>query len=66
MSILTLLQRSKRWHRHFDRDLIDDFHTFTSNILIATSSLSAFKAFHGQPLECLNPPNFADHWNAVS
>ena len=60
------LRRAAKWHGHFDRDHIDDLHVLTSNLLIAASSLTAFKAFHGQPLECLNPPNFADSWNSVS
>lgn len=66
MSIKAFLKFSKYFQSRKDDDIFDRANCqWTSNLLLVFSSLTAFKQFYDNPIECMTPPNFASSWSTV-
>uniref|UniRef100_A0A8R1TX68 Innexin n=1 Tax=Onchocerca volvulus TaxID=6282 RepID=A0A8R1TX68_ONCVO len=63
MSIERLLKSLKVISLNYGEDNIDRLHYFlTSNLLIAASTITAWKMYEGRPLECMAPMGFTNSW----
>ncbi|CEF60914.1 Innexin family-containing protein [Strongyloides ratti] len=67
MPIQGLLELWKTFGKKYGGDQIDRYHfIYTSNLLIVFASISAFKTFGSDPINCLVPGSFPNSWQAVS
>lgn len=67
MSIEILLKSFKIINLKHGEDSIDCLHYFlTTNLLIAASTITAWKMFDGNAIECMLPIRFPNSWVTVS
>uniref|UniRef100_A0A0R3S431 Innexin n=1 Tax=Elaeophora elaphi TaxID=1147741 RepID=A0A0R3S431_9BILA len=63
MSIEGLLKSLKLISLRYGEDNIDRLHYFlTTNLLVAASTITAWKMFEGRVLECMSPTSFPNSW----
>uniref|UniRef100_A0A915PWE4 Uncharacterized protein n=1 Tax=Setaria digitata TaxID=48799 RepID=A0A915PWE4_9BILA len=66
MSIEALLKSLKIIPNNYGDDNSDRLHYFlTTNLLIAASTITAWKVFEGRPMECMSPTSFPNSWATV-
>ncbi|VDN92003.1 unnamed protein product [Brugia pahangi] len=67
MSIQALLNSLKVISKRYGEDNIDRLHYFlTANLLVAVSTITAWKMFDGKAIECMPPTTFPNSWVTVS
>ncbi|VDK58737.1 unnamed protein product [Gongylonema pulchrum] len=67
MSVEELLKSLKTIGKRCGEDQIDRLHYFvTANLLVAASTISAWKMLDGRALECMTPTAFPNSWISVS
>ncbi|KAM3716582.1 Innexin-11 [Dirofilaria immitis] len=63
MSIEELLKSLKIISLRHGEDNVDRLHYFlTTNLLIAASTITAWKIFEGRAIECMSPTSFPNSW----
>ncbi|MCP9264473.1 Innexin [Dirofilaria immitis] len=66
MSIEELLKSLKIISLRHGEDNVDRLHYFlTTNLLIAASTITAWKIFEGRAIECMSPTSFPNSWATV-
>lgn len=66
MGVHDIIYGIRTFSKRSEGDSVDSLNYFvTTNLLVVFSGLSAYKAYAGDPLDCLLPTRFSSSWQSV-